>query len=141
MGKLLETKVANITDDEILALIRELEQACPVGSRDFLNVPFLLFLTQCVYPSGAVKRVPITTQYVPSAPLLESRVGKLPDGPLRDLCGELALLSKEALEFFSGNKIYVLLNKTLPKNLSGKKPSDKHRRWDTVVRQRRSNRG
>ena len=115
MDSLLQTKVGDIRDGEILALIDELEHACRVGSRDFVNLPLSLFLTQCVYPDGPAKRVPITTKIVASAPFLESRVGKLPDGPLRDLCAELALLAGTALESFSGNKIYVLLNKTLPK--------------------------
>jgi len=132
--------MANITDEEILALIRELEHVCPVGSRHFGNSPLLHFLTQCVYPEGSSKRIPITTRCAASTPLLESRVGKLPNGPLRDLCGELALLSQKSLEFFSGNKVYILLNKTLP-NFTTREPGEMQRRWDAVVRRRRSNRG
>ena len=140
MSGLLETKLADITDEDILALIRELEQACPVGSCDFGNLPLLHFLTQCVYPEGPSKRILITTKFAPSAPLLETRVGQLPDGSLRNLCGELALLSQVALELFNGHKVYVLLNKTLP-NFAAPKPSETQRRWETVVQQRRSNRG
>lgn len=140
MGQLLETKVADITDDELLELIRELEVVCPVGSQDFADSPLLHFLTQCVYPEGPTgKRISITTKLAASAPRLESRVGSLSDGPLRDLCGELASLSKEALELFSGSKVYMLLNKTLP-HFSIKGPSGNQRRWDAVIGQRRSNR-
>ncbi len=139
MNGLLQTKVGEIKDQEILALIGELEHACPVGSEHFASSPLLFFLTQCVLPDG-FKHVPITTAHVPLATLLESRVGKLPDGPLRDLCDELARSSGKALEFFSGNKVYVLLNKTLPKKRGTKPPKDTQRRWEDVVRQRRSNR-
>lgn len=140
MSGFLQTKVGEIQADEILALIRELEHACPVGARHFVGLPLLLFFTQCVYPEGPTKRVPITTAYAASTPLLESRVGKLPDGPLRDLCGELAAFSRNALELFHGNKVYVLLNKTLPKNLTLKPASDTQRRREAVVHRRRLNR-
>ena len=139
MGALLQTKVGEIKDHQILALIDELEQACPVGSRNFVNSPLLFFLTQCVYPDGSGKRVPITTKFAAAAPLLEAGVGKLQEGPLRDLCGELAVLSRNTLEVFSGSKVYMLLNKTLPK-FTMKSSTEKQKRWDTVVGQRRSNR-
>lgn len=139
MGRLLETKVADIKDAELLGLIDELEEACPVGSADFVHSPFLHFLTQCVYPHGPEKRVPITTKSVASAPLLESRVGKLADGPLRNLCGELASLAQSGLEVFSGSKVHVLFNKTLPRFAAGRS-TQKHKRWDAVIHQRRANR-
>lgn len=139
MGRLLETKVADIKDAELLRLIDELEAVCPVGSPHFVDSPLLHFLTQCVYPHGSEKRAAITTKFVASAPLLESRVGQLPDGPLRDLCGELALLRQSGLDAFSGSKVYVLLNKSLPR-FSVPKSTAKQKRWDAVIHQRRSNR-
>jgi len=140
MGRLLETKVADFKDDELLALIRELEDACPVSSQNFADSPLMHFLTQCVYPEGVTGgRVSITTKFVASAPLLESRVGKLPDGPLRNLCAELASLAEEGLELFSGSKVYMLLNKTLPR-FSTARQTEKQKRWDAVTYQRRSNR-
>ncbi|MDR3405414.1 MAG: hypothetical protein P4L99_23165 [Chthoniobacter sp.] len=139
MSELLQTKVGDIKSADVLALIDELEQACPVGSQNFVNSPLLFFLTQCVYPDGSGKRVPITMKSVATAPLLEARVGKLPDGPLRELCGELAVLSRNPLELFSGSKVYMLLNKTLPK-FTMKNSTEKQKRWDGVIGQRRSNR-
>ncbi len=139
MGRLLETKVADIKEDELLALIRELEEACPVGSQHFASSPLQHFLTQCVYHDGSGRRLPISTKFVATAPLLESRVGTLPDGPLRELCWELALLANEGLESFNGSKVYMLLNKTLPR-FSLSRPTEKQKRWDAVIRQRRSNR-
>ena len=100
----------------------------------------ITFLVQCLYPQGAAKRIPITTALAASTPLLESRVGKLSNGALRDLCGELALLANTALEFFNGNKIYVLLNKAIPKLPKPKKPTAKQQLWDAVFQRRRSNR-
>ena len=140
MGRLLDTKVADIKDAELLGLIDELEEACPVGSAEFLHSPLLLFLTQCVYPNGPEKRAAITTKSVASAPLLESRVGKLPEGLLRDLCGELALLGQSGLDVFSGSKVYVLLNKTLPRFAATGRSTARRERWDAVIRQRRANR-
>ncbi len=140
MSRFLEIKVSEIEDDTTLALIRELEQACPVSAELMANQPLLLFLTQCIYPEGAGKRVPITTKFVPSAPVLESRVGKLPEGALRDLCGELAMLAQSGLEVFSGSQVYALLNKTLPKYPGAGGASATRQRWDAVVNRRRANR-
>jgi len=140
MSRLLQTKVGEVRDGEILALIEELEQACPVGSHQFVNQPLLFFLNQCVYPEGPGKRVPLSTKTVALAPLLETRVGKLADGGLRDLCGELAVLSGDGLESFANRKVYVLLNKTLPKHEAPPAPSLAQRRWDAVAGRRRSNR-
>jgi len=140
MGRLLETKVANTEADELLALIRELEDACSIGSEGFADSPLIHFLTQCVYPEGATGgRASITTKFAASAPLLESRVGKLSDGPLRNLCVELASLANESLEFFGGSKVYMLLNKALPR-FSSARQTEKQKRWDAVIHQRRSNR-
>lgn len=139
MSRLLETKVADIKDAELLSFVDELEEVSPVGSRNFLNSPLLHFLTQCVYPHGPEKRVAITTQLAASTPLLESRIGKLPDGPLRDLCGELTLLAQSSLDVFSGSKVYVLLNKTLPR-FATTRSTARQNRWDAVTQQRRSNR-
>ncbi|HSI14469.1 MAG TPA: hypothetical protein VK961_20630 [Chthoniobacter sp.] len=139
MGRLLETKVADIKDAELLGLIDELEEVCPVGSRNFVSSPMLHFLTQCVYPNGPEKRVVITTKFAASAPLLESRVGKLSDGPLRSLCGELASLAQSGLDAFNGSKVYVLLNKTLPR-FASERSTARQKRWDSVIQQRRANR-
>jgi hypothetical protein len=75
------------------------------------------------------------------APILESKIEKLPDGDLRDLCAELALRNNTSLEFRSGNKLAVFLNKTLPKFTLPKRTAAKQRRSDAVTMQRRANRG
>jgi hypothetical protein len=140
MSGWLQTKVGDIHEADLLLLIDELEQACQVGSREFVDLPLAIFLTQCVYPEGPAKRVSITTKHMPSAPLLGARIGKLPEGALRDLCGELAVLGGEALEFFHSRKVYALLNKALPKHATVKAPGTRQTRWDAVVHRRRSNR-
>jgi len=142
MGELLNAKVGKIRDGELLALIEELEHACPVGSRHFLNLPLIHFLTQCVYPAGASeKRVTLKTDLAAHTPILDTRVGKLPDGDLRSLCAELALRQNTALEFYNGNKLVVFLNKTLPKHPRPKKPTAKRSRMNSIAMQRRLNRG
>jgi hypothetical protein len=140
MSGFLNTLVGEIRSGDLLALIEELEQVCPVVSQDFLKTPFIAFLTQCVYPGGLGKRAPLSTVSAAWAPLLESRVGKLPEGDLRELCAELAKLRGVALEFFQGGKVCALLNKTLPKHPVPTKPPAKQSRWDAVIRQRRANR-
>ena len=142
MSEFLSTRLGEIHSGPLLSLIDELEHACPVGSRHFVGLTLFQFLTQCVYPGGSEgKRVPITTALALDTPLLDSKVGKLPDGDLHDLCAELTLRSNEALEWYSGNKLTVLLNKTLPKFALPKRSGPKQGRSDAVAMQRRANRG
>jgi hypothetical protein len=142
MSEFLNTRLGTIHRGEILDLVDELESVCQVSSADFVNSPLIHFLTQCVYPMGASqKRKPISTGSVAIAPLLESKVGKLPDGDLHDFCTELALRNNTALEWYSGNKLAVFLNKTLPEFALPKRPTAKRSRVDAVAMQRRSNRG
>lgn len=138
--RLLHTAVGDIHDSDILMLIDELEQVSSVSSRNFVSSQLLLFLTQCLYPKGAEKRIPLNTALAAFTPTLEFRVGKLPDSPLRNLCWELANLSGKALELYNGNKVCVLLNKTIPKFPKPKKSTVKQRRWDAVIQQRRASR-
>ena len=140
MSSLLQTLVREIHDGDLLALLDELECAVPVASRMALRIPLIGLLMQFVYPYGPEKRIPITLDSVLETPILETRVGKLPDGSLRELCMELAVLSGRALEFYQGCKVYVLLNKAIPRHVASKKPSANALRWEAVVRQRRSNR-
>lgn len=141
MSTFLQTYTERLKSREILELCEELQAVCGVGLLSFRGHPLLFFLQQCVYPRGASeKRVPISTAHVAISPWLESRVGKLPDGDLRDLCTELTSGGR-ALEFYQGNKLAIFLNKILPKHESAKKRSTKQSRWDAVVRQRRSNQG
>ncbi|MEI9895534.1 MAG: hypothetical protein WDN28_16990 [Chthoniobacter sp.] len=141
MSRLLDTKVGEIKDEEIRSLIQELEEVCHVSSQQSANLPLQLFFQRCVYPEGPQKHIPITTKFVPLAQHLESRVGMLSDGPLRELCAELALRAKNALEFYSDRRVYMLLNKAFPKKPSAKNPTKTQQRWDVVVNRRRSNRG
>ena len=138
MSEFLTTRRSEIRSGEILSLIEELEHACPVGSRLHLTTPLIAFLGLCVYPNGP-KRVPLSTALAIDTPLLESRIGKLPDGDLRDLCTELARMGNKSLELFAGTKLYVFLNKAILKHTSPK-PLTKAARRDAIVRQRRANR-
>ena len=95
---------------------------------------------QFTYPHGPEKRVPINLALALDTPILESKVGRLPDGDLRDLCNELAKLSGKALEFYQGSKVFMLLNKTLPKHTPPKKLTALQSRRAAVDRQRRTNR-
>lgn len=140
MQKLINTVISQIRDGDVLSLIEELEQACQVSSEHFVASPFIHFLTQCLYPAGSTgKRIPVNPRMIASAPILEGKVGKLLDGPLRDLCAELATLINDAIELYSGKSVYVLINKAVPK--MDRKPMKKTRgtRWDSVFDQRTRN--
>jgi hypothetical protein len=111
------------------------------GAANFASSPLMIFLMQCLYPTGDTsKRVPISTACLAVAPLLESTVGRLPDGDLRTLCMELSIASGHALEFYSGSKLVAFLNKTLPKPPKPKKLTARQSRLERIGLQRRANR-
>ncbi|MGB8353411.1 MAG: hypothetical protein WCD79_05955 [Chthoniobacteraceae bacterium] len=141
MSTFLDTRLSEIQSEEILALVSELEHVTRIGSDAYANSQLFIFLSQCVYPGGTgEKRVPISAEFIAVAPLLDTRVGKLPDGDLRNLCAELAFRNHTALEYYHGNKLSVFLNKTLPKHSAPKKPTSSQQRWNAVAMQRRANR-
>lgn len=141
MSEVQFTPINQLTDSDVHALIRELEEACGISATGFLSAPLMLFLTQCFYPDGAASRcVRISSSYLAFAPLLDSTVGKLPDGDLRTLCMELAIAAGRALEFYSGSKLAAFLNKTVPKPPKPKKLTAQQSRWERVAKQRRANR-
>ena len=136
----LNTMLGEIRSGEILSLLDELENACPVISRQGLNLPLAAFLNQCLYPQGSGKRQPLNLDQAFHTPLLESRIGKLPDGDLREFCAELARRSGKALEFYQSCKVYALINKCMPRLPSPAKPSAKSERQNALTTQRRANR-
>ena len=140
MSQILNTKLNDIRDGNILALVEELEAVCPVSSRNFGDFPLRFFLTQCVYPAGAgTKRVPISTSTVALSPLLESTIGKLPDGDLFNICHEIASADGVAREFSHGQKLYAFLSRTIDKYTPTKAPTATQRRKDALARTRRNN--
>lgn len=140
MSDLLNTKLSHIRDGNILALVEELEAVCSTLSHRFLDLPLRFFLTQCVYPRGAgTKRVRISTETVALSPLLESSIGKLPDGELFDLCREIATADGVAREFSHGQKLANFLSRTIDKYDPTKGLSNKQERLDRLARTRRSN--
>ena len=137
MGKCLNAKVGEIEDELFLELITELESACGVGAspEDWI----CHFLARCVYPFGSgSKRQPIATDHLPVSPALETKIGELPDGPVFELCRELA--RNEALEFFQGQQLKDFLNRCIPKFPEQNPPSETARRKDALAHLRRRNR-
>ena len=103
MSEIRFARMDELSGGDVHKLIRELEQACCIRAADFGSSPLMHFLVQCLYPSGdPSKRVPISTACVPVAPLLDDTIGKLPDGDLRTLCGELSIASGHALAQITG---------------------------------------
>lgn len=139
--EIYHSRLSSIRDGDLLTMVSELEQVCPVSSALLLDLPLSTFLTQCVYPAGDGKRVPISTAASLDCPVLETPVGKLADGSLLlALCRELAENEGKGLDFFLGNKVYVFLNKTILRQEKPKKRSKDGQRWNDVVNLRRRNR-
>jgi hypothetical protein len=141
MPEIRFSQLNDLSSGDIHALIRELEHACGLPSSHLASSPLIHYLMQCVYPNGdPAQRVPISTAFLPVAPLLDSTVGKLPDGDVRTLCSELAAASGRALEFYAGSKLSAFLNKTLPKLPKPKKPTARQAARERIAMQRRANR-
>ena len=147
MSEIRFSLIGEISDPELRAAIQELEIACDVSSDQIDASPIIHFLMLCVYPGPEFgKRVPISTECMASAPLLESKVGKLQDGDLRTLCAELAAANRAAplnrrnIDFYNGSKLAAFLNKTIPKQDRPKKPTANQARMNRIVMQRRENR-
>jgi hypothetical protein len=141
MSQVLDTRLNEIRDANLSAMIVELEAVCLVPSSYFLEQPLRFYLNQCVYPKGAgTQRVPISTASAACSPLLETRIGKLSDGPIFDLCMELSMRHGTALEFSLGKKLVTFLNLTLPKFAPVKAPSKEQRLKNSIVHIRRNNR-
>jgi hypothetical protein len=135
------TRIDELSSGDVHGLIRELEQACGVLADNFSSSPLILFLMQCLYPTGAAsKRVPISTACLVVAPLLDKTIGKLPDGDLRTLCVELSNASGRALEFYTGSKLASFLNKTIPKPPKPNKPTRRQARVERIAVRRNANR-
>lgn len=141
MSTLLNTSLGDIREDDILALVAELEAICPIAAAQFRGLPLRFFLTQCVYPNGAgTKRVPISTANVPLSPLLEMPVGKLPSGALYELCREISVCDGKAREFSHGQKLVTFLSRAIDKCAPNKPSSETKRRKDGIALTRRNNR-
>ena len=147
MSEIRFSLIGEISDHNLRAAIRELEIACEVSSDQIDTSPIIHFLMLCVYPGPEPgKRVPISTECMASAPLLDCKVGKLPDGDLRDLCAELAVANRAApinrrnIDFYNGSKLAAFFNKTIPKQDRPNKPTANQARRERIVMRRRENR-
>jgi hypothetical protein len=138
MTDYLDTKLRDIRDGDILTLNEELEAICGVRAYTYRDQTLRMFLRQCVYPNGTgTKRVPLSTRAI-VATVLEYRVGKLPCGPLFDLCQELAIPAGKSREDVLGWKVVLLLNRTIPKCAVTKPLTERQRREQRIVQWRRT---
>lgn len=141
MSSFLNTKLGAIHDRGIFELIKELEAICGVPCSNYLDYPLRTFLSLCVYPGGTgTKRVRLSTATVPQAPLLDSRIGKLPSGLLFDLCEELSISAGQGREFTHDQKLVALLNLTIDKHTPTKPLTERQRLEERIVQRRRRNR-
>ena len=137
MPELLNTKVDELRDELLISLIAELELACEIEASPLTTIGS--FLICCVYPFGfGSKRVRISTDHLPMTPVLDTRVGRLPDGPVYGLCRELA--RDVGLELFHGERLKNFLSRRIPSFPAHKTASETARRRDALVHLRRRNR-
>jgi hypothetical protein len=116
--RVLDKKLIEIDDGEILSLVRELHQVTGVDPRPFEDFAIFFFLQQCLYPNGGgMKPVKITRQCIERADLLNEfilwkKVGKLGIGLKRLLAGFTDTRS-DHLENHFGTALYMFLNRML----------------------------
>ncbi len=109
----LHTKIASISDEDILQLLRELETVTLVPLHD--NSFLLHYLQQCLYPDGTRKAAPITKKAVqslnPVNPVfLSKKVKNLSKSEIYAVCLEVVKLNHDGLELHEGKTLYSFIN-------------------------------
>ena len=143
MTKHLHAKIGEVADEEFQSMVDELYH-CVDWQRDdqSLTTAFYLFSAICVQDPKAM-----TAQHLPGVGVLTTRVDKLSQGVVYDLCRELVNLKRTHIEAFDGKTVLALIKSCFPKPPSPKssrprKPSRGEVRHDAMTRliqQRRAN--
>ncbi len=113
--KILETKISEIDNEEILKLFRELQMITGVSPKSFSDLWVFSFLQQCLHPHGGVKIVKIEKNRIAALDdfnefVLLKKIGKLGDESHR-LLRELAAQRYENLDNYAGTAVYTFLNR------------------------------
>jgi hypothetical protein len=117
MTQFLHQKIPDIQDDAILRLIEELKIVTNLPESDFETCSLFHFLTQCLYPDGDPRPVPIRKDAINSMPpvtverpLLLTKVKSQIGTSIYDLCGEIARHFGQGVEPYEGKSLYMFLN-------------------------------
>lgn len=133
---ILHAKIADIDDENLQQMIDEVYH-CVGWARDDGNFSTLWYLLGGI---GAQDPKALSEAHLPTAGLLTTKVGSLPDGVIYDLCLEIAQLKKTHLD--DGKKVIAMLKLVLPKPVRARKPSRgqiRHEAQTRLILQRRRN--
>ena len=116
----LSTFLRDITDNDIMRLIKELEDVTRVRYEPYLHTDMLHhYLQTCVRPNGAsMPQVPISKQMLDAQDfdnsyMMRNKVGKLKDTQVYWVCHELACFYRIGFEPVLSKSLYVFLNQCL----------------------------
>lgn len=113
----IDRKMSEILDEETLKIFDELRHVTGIDSRNYQDLRVLPFLHLCLYPTGTGNPVKITKDCIDQVDnfdefLLRKKVGSVGDSLARLLRG-FVVERGESLEKYSGNAIYMFLNRML----------------------------
>lgn len=117
--RIIDTPLAQITDESLCELIAELSEVANVARRN--ESMLWSFLTQCVYPWGAGKRYKLERNDLNPTRNLIKKVGRFRGTAIWNVCNEIAAMQNGSAELHENTALYVFLNKHLP-DFEKKKP-------------------
>ncbi len=112
----LRTKLRDITDAQILTLIREMEAITGISPQHDSGSWLFHYLSQCIYPNGDGKSVPITKGDLDEIDpcdsfVLRKKVRNLIGTPIYELCQETCRHFGEGIESHEGQSLYLFINR------------------------------
>lgn len=134
----LHAKIAETTDPDFQRLIDELYH-CVNWERDDTNFPTLWYLLGGI---GAQNPKALAAAFLPTEGILTTKVEKLSQGVVYDLCCELAKVHRSHIEAYDGKRVLSLLKSLFPKPPSRRKPTRgeiRHEAATRLILQRRAN--
>lgn len=106
---IIHQQIVELSDSELMALIRELEHATKV--RPEPNQMLYHYIMQCLYPWGGGQRVNIDKNKIIPNGLLSRKIGKLTDSSVYQVCEEIARIQGQNCEMVVGMSLYVFINR------------------------------
>lgn len=121
-GSIIHKNIEDLTDDHMLVLLDELHQI----RRQYRSGMLLHFLQATMNPwkeQEPYKNVPLTKQEVMLSHYLTRKLGDLYGTTIYTMCRELknAFAPSKSIEDYHGNRLYVCINKLVPRSTSMKR--------------------
>jgi len=134
----LHAKISTVSDANFQRLIDELYH-CVAWRRDDSSLSTLWYLLNAI---NAQDPKALTAKHLPTDGILTTKIDKLPQGVIYDLCRELADLKHTHIESLDGKAVLSLLKVSAPKPARQRKPSlgeIRHEATTRLIKQRRAN--